>query len=264
MIRRICRLLALSALLVVGGALSGWAADVAFRASSLTNGYNGTAPSVSAPTGTATGDLVIVYLHGNGTGTCSDNNGGNPFTLDYQRTESVSGSIFCVFSRIIGGDTAGPYNFTISASSSRTTVYALAFSDPNPTAIYDVAPSVSFSSQIENTSGPGDVDGVSITTGFDNSIAIIGTGQDLNASAGAYDQTPTGYTALTGSSASTAQLAVVAYQTITPAGSTGTPDLSTNVWGAGQWNMSVHFAIRNNTGGGGGSASHGMMLGVGR
>lgn len=239
-----------------------WAADIAFRASSLTNGYNGTAPTVAVPTGTATGDLMIVYVHTNGTGTVTDNNGGNAFTKDYEKTDATNGSGLTIFSRIIGSDTSGSYAFTVSATSSRTTVWALAFSDPNSSNIYDIAPSDTYMTSVTNTASPGDVDGTSITTGFDKSIAIICAGQDVGASAGAFDTTPTGYTALTQPTVATAQLSVAAYKIITPAGSTGTPDLSTNTWGAGQQNISVHFAVRNNAGSVTAPPSM-MLLGVG-
>mgnify|MGYP003454828967 FL=1 len=238
------------------------AADIAFRASSLRNGYSGTAPTVTVPTGTATGDLMIVYLHTNGTGTVTDNNGGNAFTKDYEKIDATNGSGLTIFSRIIGSDTTGSYAFTVSSSSSRTTVQALAFSDPNPSNIYDIAPSNTYMTSVTNTASPGDVDGTSITTGFDKSIAIICAGQDVGAGTGTFDTTPTGYTALTQPTATTAQLSVVAHKVIAPAGSTGTPDLSTNTWGAGQQNISVHFAIRNNAGAGAATRSL-MLMGVG-
>ncbi len=194
-------------------------ASLAVRASSSNSAASGTALSVSAPSGTATGDLVIVICHINGQTTIVDNNGGTSFTEDLNdfQPNTTSGMTCSIFSRrILAGDPS-TYNFT-GGVSARWAVVAVAFSNPDPSVIYDV------STGTANTDNPPS-DTVatipSVTTVTDKSIHLAvgladGAGTPLTSD-------PAGYTALQSTSN---QGIRAAWKQITPAGSTGVQTMS--------------------------------------
>src|SRR5215471_18650883 len=93
------------------------------RSSSANTAGTGTALSVSAPTGTATGDLVQIFVHLNGVTTITDNNGSTAFTEDvndYQNTPS--GMTTSIFTRRVQAGDPSTYNFTAGASDRWTVV----------------------------------------------------------------------------------------------------------------------------------------------
>lgn len=110
------------------------------RSSSVNTAATGTAVSVSAPTGTAAGDLVIVTVHYNNNTTIVDNNGATPFTEDLNDYQQVTtGQTVSVFSRRIQAGDPSTYNFT-GGSSTRWTATAVTWQNPHASIIYDVAP----------------------------------------------------------------------------------------------------------------------------
>ena len=152
--------------------------------STSTNTSSGTAISVSAPTGTANGDLVLVYLAGNGAITFADNNGATPFTEDVADFQYVSDGTISLFSRRIQSGDPTTYNFTRSTSD-RWTAIAVSFQNPHSSVIYDVAAST-------NSAGPVTTGtAVDITTLNANSIHIAVLSND--GPNNAITSTPAGY-----------------------------------------------------------------------
>jgi hypothetical protein len=118
------------------------------RSSSQNSASTGTAVSVSAPTGTAAGDLVVVVVHGNGQITIADNNGATSFTKasitgddasGNYKPNPTSGQTAAIFTRRIQGGDPSTYNFTLSAIG-RWGVVAVCFQNPHASTIFDVAP----------------------------------------------------------------------------------------------------------------------------
>lgn len=176
----------------------------------------GTALSVSAPSGTTTGDLVIVLVYCNSLNAISDNNGSTPFTedlTDFQETNN--GSVSSIFSRRTQSGDPTTYNFTVP--NERGTAIAICFSDPDPTTIYDVAPTSTNSSAFSFTGSP---TSDSITTATNGAFHIVACGMD---GAGAADITavPTDYTQLQNHDGSTGMSFATAYRVIAAAGATG-------------------------------------------
>lgn len=211
------------------------------RASSRNQAASGTAVSVSAPTGTATGDVVICIVCCNGVTTIVDNNGSTSFTEDLNdESEATAGITLSIFSRrIVGGDPS-TYNFTIGASG-RWTCVAIAFQNPDGSTIYDVTPAVG-----DKTAAVAFGVAPTITTSTDNSlhVCLVGVDGDTNVVTG----TPAGYTVEQNGGNETI---AVAYKVITPAGATGTQQFDfTTVNGV----IPVSFAIENNPAAGGGGS----------
>lgn len=113
---------------------------ISVRSSSSNSASSGTAVSVSAPAGTTAGDVVIVTIHLNDEDTSLDNNGATPFTEDLEYLGSGTGQSLIVYSRRIQPGDPSTYNFTASGST-RWSIIAVTYQDPNPSVIYDVAPS---------------------------------------------------------------------------------------------------------------------------
>lgn len=149
-------------------------AATAIRAASSNSAATGTAISVSAPTGTTTGDVVVVSIHANGgTRTITDNNGSTPFTGDltnYHDASGVTNTISIYSRRIVGGDPT-TYNFTLSGSD-RWSIAAITFSDPDPSTIYDVSPS-SANATGRSGSGAATIDAPTITTINANAFHVV-------------------------------------------------------------------------------------------
>lgn len=146
------------------------------RASSSNGSTTGTAMSVAAPTGTTSGDLVVVWCHANGQTTIADNNGSTPFTKasitgddgsGNYKPNTTGGQTAAIFTRrIVGGDPS-TYNFT-SGASGRWSVVAVTIQSPHPTQIFDAGPTGG-----NNTDSPGTATSgtcVSITTNTANAI----------------------------------------------------------------------------------------------
>lgn len=142
--------------------------NTVIRESSIGTAATGTAVTVAAPTGTTTGDLVVVVVHANGQTTIVDNNGATPFTEDLNDfQQSTGGGTVSVFSRRIQAGDPTTYAFTIGATG-RWTAVAVTFQKPHDSAIYDVAPAVgnSTASSVGGTSA----NSVDITTNYTNAI----------------------------------------------------------------------------------------------
>jgi hypothetical protein len=162
------------------------------RASSNNSASTGTAISVSAPTGTTAGDVVIISVHGNGQTTITDNNGGTPFTADISnyKPNTTNGHTVSIFSRrIVGGDPS-TYNFTLGATG-RWSITAVTFQTPSTTAIYDVAPNTANAANRDDSTAS-TLNAPTITTTTPNAIHIV-CGYSDDGTGGAMTK-PTGYT----------------------------------------------------------------------
>lgn len=208
-----------------------------FRSASSNSGASGTAPSVSAPAGTTTGDRVYLLVHANGVVNITDNNGSTPFTAafaDYQ--ESSSGLTARLFYRTIQAGDPSTYNFTVSGAGGRWGVIATSWSSPHASVIFEVASS-------NAQQGAGTTIGTnSITTLFANAIHCIVAGADgaANAFAGA----PGGYTLR--SNLTTDQTLVFSSQVFASPGATGGATYTyTNSDGA----FSLSFALQDHLSG---------------
>lgn len=144
-----------------------------FGSASTNSSTTGTAVSVSAPSDVVTGDVVIVSVHANGNTTIVDNNGATPFTEDindYQPNAS-SGHTVSVFSRRIQNGDPTTYNFTIGASG-RWSVIAASFHNPHASDIYDVSPSTSNATAVNDTASA-DITAPTITTTTTNANHVV-------------------------------------------------------------------------------------------
>ncbi len=192
----------------------------AFRAGSNNSATSGTAISVSAPTGTVAGDMVVIVTNVNGTSTSTtDNNGSTPFTKDSSISEYSSAtysqsSSITVWTRLIQSGDPTTFNFT-SGASGRWGIIALTFSDPNTSSFWDVAPNTSNRNEGDNNSSA--IDAPSITTTVDDAIHLAIGLQDSSSTS--LTASPSGYSA--GASAVNQPVAGY-YKTISTAGATGT------------------------------------------
>lgn len=162
------------------------------RASSNNSSASGTAISVSAPTGTTTGDVVICVVHGNGQTTLVDNNGSTPFTEDLNdyQPNTTNGHTVSVFSRrILAGDPS-TYNFTMGTTN-RWSIIAVTIKDPDATNIYDIAPSTANANNRDDSTAS-TLTAKTITTTTSNAIHFIWGGSDDGL--GGSMTVPAGYT----------------------------------------------------------------------
>lgn len=121
------------------------------RATSSNSAGSGTAVSVSAPTGTTAGDLVVIFIHGNNQTTFVDNNGSTPFQkdlADYKPNPSY-GQTVSVFTRRIKAGDPTTFNFTMGTTG-RWAIIAYTIQEPNNMTIYDVAPTT-YAEESDNT-----------------------------------------------------------------------------------------------------------------
>jgi hypothetical protein len=126
------------------------------------------------------------------------------------------------------------YNFTIGASG-RWGIAALAFQNPHPSVIYDVASS----NNQHDSSGAAQIDVNSITTLNNNSIWVGACGAD--GSANVFNAVPGGWTQR--ARVDTDQTLIVASQVIATPSSTGT---STFTYTTSNGAFSFSFALRDN------------------
>lgn len=163
------------------------------RSSNANSATSGTAISLTAPTGTIPGDLVIVVVHANTDTTIVDNNGTTAFTEDIndRHPNPTAGHTVSIFSRrIVAGDPS-TYAFT-SGATGRWAVVAVTFKNPHPLTIYDVAPNTGAGASNRDDSSVATSIVPSITTIDKNSIHIsVGCMDDGTA---AFSSGPTGYT----------------------------------------------------------------------
>lgn len=164
---------------------------LAVRAASQNSASTGTAITVTAPTGTTTGDFVVCIVHGNGQETLADNNGATPFTeatnfSDY-KPNTTNGHVISVFYRTIQAGDPGSYAFTLSTSG-RWGIVAIAYSGTAVT--FDVAPNTTNAANEDDTDD-GTISAPTITVA-NNTIHTVFCGWDT-AVIGSIT-TPTGYT----------------------------------------------------------------------
>lgn len=143
------------------------------RASNSNSSTTGTAVSVTAPTGTTAGDVVIVSVHANNQTTIADNNGATSFTEDINdyKPNTSGGHTLSIFSRRIQTGDPTTYAFTIGASG-RWSIIADTWQNPNATDIYDVAPSTSNAANADNSSAA-TINAPAITTNTANAIHVV-------------------------------------------------------------------------------------------
>lgn len=186
------------------------------RSSSSNSAATGTAVSVSAPTGTTTGDVVVISLHGNGQTTFVDNNGATPFTAtsvsDY-KPNPTNGHTVSIYTRVIQGGDPSTYNFTMGATN-RWSIVADCWQSPNGT-FFDVAPSTTNAANADN-SDAATIDAPTIATLSANAIHVVhGYFDDGSAAA------PTGPAGYTGAGGENDEPQGAFYKVIVAAGATG-------------------------------------------
>jgi len=210
---------------------------VSVVASSQNSSTTGTAMSVGSPTGTTTGHVVILTVHGNTQTTIVDNNGSTPFTEDLNdhKPNTSTGHTVSVFSRrIIAGDPA-TYNFTLGTSG-RWSIIATTFQNVHATDIYDVTPTTS---NLDSPPGSSDASAPTITTNTANAIHCACS--FIDASVDDFTGWPSGYTVQ--QSVDNNQGQTYTTKVITAAGSTGAQSFTHN--GTGTAYIGVSFAIKS-------------------
>lgn len=214
-----------------------WAVD--FRADSVGNG-SGTAITVSAPAGTAVGDIVLVHVHVNNPNTIVDNNGSTPFTEDVNDIRSGGGShTISLFSRRIQSGDPATYAFTQGASSSWK-AYAMAISDPHASVIYDSGPVNDCTSGSPNTTA-------ALTTSSDNAFVIQFFAVDKETSV-TFSSPPSSPYVQREEDATGPRLISVYSKTKTPAGSESAQTIAYD--GVGQFGCGIAVAIEAAAAGG--------------
>ena len=227
-------------LLVLGASLSPFigSAATSVRSSSSSSSPTGSAISVPAPQGTAAGDVVIVVVHGNGQTTIADNNGSTPFAKDlndYQPNAS-SGMTVSIFSRRIQSGDPSSYNFTLGTGD-RWSAVAITFQNPDSSAIYDIAPSVSYASYTDCQPCASTVTIPCITTITDGAIHVaVGL---VDGSSSSVASGPAGYTL---QQATTPQAIGLYTKNISPAGATG---IGTFTFNHPDGVIGLSFAVKN-------------------
>lgn len=156
---------------------------------STTNTGNGTALSVTAPTGTVAGDIVILLTQiNNGTETITDNNGGTPFAEDIAECRPVSSPSMTISfwsRRIVGGDPSS-YAFTASGAASDWRVTAVTVQSPHGSIIYDAGPTQNCQGSLSTLTALG------LTTSSNNALLYVFFASD--SSTATFSSPPSGYT----------------------------------------------------------------------
>lgn len=216
-----------------------WATTV--RSARGNSATTGTAVSITAPAGSASGDVMICVVHANNNTTIVDNNGASAFTEDLNDFQDTTpGQTLSLFSRrLVGGDTTS-YAFTLGTSG-RWGVICVAFQNPNASTIYDAT-------HVE-TANPGAApitsgNSPSVTTNTSNAIHCAIIAPDGNDSA-AYN-TPAGYTSQA-TTVGPAQGLAFDTKVIAVAGATGTVGFT---WTGTQADgyIGLGFAIKDDAG----------------
>jgi len=210
-------------------------------ASSQNSSTTGTAISVSAPSGTTVGDVVICHVHANTNTTIVDNNGGTPFTedlTDYAPNTS-SGHVIAIFKRTIVSGDPTTYNFT-SGASGRWSIIAFTVRKPHTSSFYDVAPSTTNTGNLDSPPGSSNAVAPTITTVNVNALHIVAG--FIDASTDDFTGWPTGYTVL--QSVDNNQGQTVAWKRISSPAATGAQTFTHN--GSGTAYIAPSYAIRDN------------------
>lgn len=207
------------------------------RSSSSNSATSGTDISVTAPAGVLPGDIVTIAVHANTQTTIVDNNGSTPFTEDINdyKPNPTAGHTISLFSRRVQVGDPSTYSFT-SGASGRWAIVAVAWKNPHPNEIYEVAPSTANASNRDDSSAQTSIV-PSINTVNKNAIHVsIGFMDDGTA---AFSSGPTGYTVLQNP---VNQPITYAYKRIPSAGSTGT---TTHTWSVVAPVIGISFALRD-------------------
>jgi len=210
------------------------------RASSQNSATTGTAASVAAPTGTTTGDVVVIAVHFNQQTTIADNNGATPFTADLSnyKPNTSSGHTVSIFSRRIQVGDPTTFNFTGGASG-RWSIIAVTFQNPHATDIYDVTPSTTNADNLDSPPGSSGATAPDITTTTDNAIHCALA--FIDASIDDFTGWPSGYTVQ--QSVDNNQGQTFTTKVITPAGATGEQTFTHN--GSGTAFIGLSFAVKD-------------------
>lgn len=217
---------------------------VSVRASTKAASASATSISVSAPTGTAANDRVVVQVGANNVVTLSDNNGATSFTKDNEQSEAVNGATMAVFSRLIQSGDPASYSFNSSGAASRISAVAVTFMGEDTTTAYDVAPTAGTGNIASGPVSPYDLTALTITTITDLAIHCAVFAGD--SSSFSIDAVPAGYTEHQRVTASGQRLSFCT-KVITPAGATGAQTFSMDSQ-AGMITQS--FAVKNAAAGG--------------
>lgn len=189
-------------------------------ASSKADSTTGTALSLARPTGTTTGDFVVVIAQANGQTTIADNNGSTPFTIAPNFTNykpnTTNGHTVTLFSRTIQAGDPSTYNFT-SGASGRWGIIAITYRDSSAPS-FDVAPNTANAAN-DDSASTGTINAPSITTGVANTIHTVFCGWDTSATGTI--TTPSGYTLLQNANSGGEPLHA-SYKAIATASATGT------------------------------------------
>lgn len=107
-----------------------------------TGARSGTAISITHGITIKENDVIIAYIHANGSGnTITDNNGSYPFT-DSLQENSADSSRYSIQYRVAGSSEPATYNWT-TATSRAWSVIIRVFRNIDTTSVWDVAPSAS-------------------------------------------------------------------------------------------------------------------------
>lgn len=200
--------------------------------------------SVARPTGTTTGDLVIVFGARNAPGpgdVVNDNNGSTPFTKQRSDRESGNGAGLDIFYRRIQSGDPSSYSFTYGGDLGASTfaLIAVALQDPHASTVFDVVPDGT--TLVSSSNDGGSINAASVTTSSDGAIHFI---VSIREGTGGHENVPSGYTAT--NNAGALQVGLRAwYKIITTAGSTGAQTLTAS---AGSATIIQSFAIENTAG----------------
>lgn len=154
---------------------------------------SGTALTVTKPTGTTAGDIVIVFISinggaGDGMTSLTDNNGSTPFTdagAGLRHYNSDSGT-YQIFYRVAGASEPASYAFT-SNLNTRWSIYASTYRGGDTSTPFDVAPTTTS----ENIGTVTTVATDAITTLTDNAMIIAVAADDSGSVT--FSATPSGF-----------------------------------------------------------------------
>lgn len=206
--------------------------------SDLTSATNsagsGTAITVTAPSGIASGDVAIFVInHNSETATVADNNGSTPTT---ELIEAVYGGAggggLAVYRRVCGGSEPSSYAFTMS-NSNRWTIVAFKVRGVDNTTPIDTG---ALADGNDESSTAPTCPGVTTVTDLAWAIAVAGTDGTGN---GTFSAVPGTFTEI--ATINTNQPVSVAYKEISPAGATGNQDFTTT--GGNNGTLTI-FALR--------------------
>jgi hypothetical protein len=202
----------------------------------MASATSGTAIAVPAPAGASSSDVVVIIANLNNSAvTLTDNNGATPFTIDLTHNLAGGTEVFVVMSRRLQAGDPTTYNFTVS-DSDRWVLEAVAFQNPDPSTIYDVAPASGHCT--DQTVNGTTSTAPSITTTTNGSIwCAIGAPDGVNTVI-----TPPGGSFTTQQNGGS-QAASFSTQPFATAGATGT---AAYTWGASTQSVCASFAVKNN------------------